>query len=46
MATGALRVEDLVTDRLSPEAFNAAYTGLLDRPAEHLAVVVDWRGSR
>jgi threonine dehydrogenase-like Zn-dependent dehydrogenase len=40
---GALNLEELITDRISPADAQAAYAGLLDEPAEHLGVVIDWR---
>lgn len=45
MRDGALRLEELITDRMSPAQAPAAYANLLEHPAEHLGVVVDWRRS-
>jgi 2-desacetyl-2-hydroxyethyl bacteriochlorophyllide A dehydrogenase len=43
MRDGVLSLSDLITDRVSPAGVPAAYAGLLDHPAEHLGVVIDWR---
>ena len=45
MRDGALQLEELITDRMSPAQAPAAYATLLEHPAEHLGVVIDWRRS-
>jgi threonine dehydrogenase-like Zn-dependent dehydrogenase len=45
IADGRLQVRPLVTHRIRPEEVPAAYDGLLNRPDEHLGVVIDWRGA-
>jgi 2-desacetyl-2-hydroxyethyl bacteriochlorophyllide A dehydrogenase len=44
MREGTLRGADMITDRVAPDHAHAAYAGLLDHPAEHLGVLLDWRG--
>ncbi|HXT36970.1 MAG TPA: zinc-binding dehydrogenase, partial [Chloroflexota bacterium] len=39
---GTLHVADLITDRVSPAEVPAAYADLLEHPAKHLGVVIDW----
>lgn len=43
LGNGSLQVADLITDRIMPAGAPAAYAGLLDHPADHLGVVIDWR---
>jgi 2-desacetyl-2-hydroxyethyl bacteriochlorophyllide A dehydrogenase len=43
MSDGSLQVADLITDRVTPGNAPAAYAALLDHPAEHLGVVINWR---
>jgi 2-desacetyl-2-hydroxyethyl bacteriochlorophyllide A dehydrogenase len=43
MRDGSLVLEELITDRVSPAQVPAAYADLLDRPASHMGVVIDWR---
>jgi 2-desacetyl-2-hydroxyethyl bacteriochlorophyllide A dehydrogenase len=43
LGNGSLQVGELITDRISPAGAPDAYAGLLDQPAEHLGVVMDWR---
>jgi threonine dehydrogenase-like Zn-dependent dehydrogenase len=42
---GRLRVEELITHTLAPEACAQAYRGLRDSRGEYLAVVFDWTGA-
>ena len=42
--SGAIRVKPVLTDRITPEGFSGSFQALTDEPAEHLGVVVDWRG--
>jgi 2-desacetyl-2-hydroxyethyl bacteriochlorophyllide A dehydrogenase len=44
MRAGTLQVGDLVTDRIAPADAPTAYAALLDRPAAHLGVVINWAG--
>jgi threonine dehydrogenase-like Zn-dependent dehydrogenase len=39
---GALRAADLITDVIAPTDVAAAYRQVLEDPASHLAVVIDW----
>lgn len=39
---GRLNVKPLVTNRILPAEVADAYRGLLERPDEHLGVVIDW----
>lgn len=43
IASGALVVEPFLTDRIAPAELDGAYRALLDDPASHLGVVIDWR---
>jgi 2-desacetyl-2-hydroxyethyl bacteriochlorophyllide A dehydrogenase len=43
MRDGALHLEELITDRVSPAEVPAAYADLREHPAEHLGVVIDWQ---
>ena len=43
MRDGALHLEELITDRVSPAEVPAAYADLLQHPAEHMGVVIDWQ---
>jgi 2-desacetyl-2-hydroxyethyl bacteriochlorophyllide A dehydrogenase len=45
LGNGSLQVAELITDRIAPAGAPDAYAGLLDQPAEHLGVVIDWRNS-
>jgi hypothetical protein len=40
---GALHLEELITDRVSPTEVPVAYADLLQHPAEHMGVVIDWQ---
>jgi 2-desacetyl-2-hydroxyethyl bacteriochlorophyllide A dehydrogenase len=42
---GKLRAADLITDVIAPLDVAAAYRQLLEKPASHLAVVIDWTQS-
>jgi threonine dehydrogenase-like Zn-dependent dehydrogenase len=42
LADGRLRVEPLITHRLSPERIQEAYDGLRDRKDEYLGVILRW----
>src|SRR5262249_36650125 len=43
MREGSLQGVDLITDRVAPDEAPQTFAWLLDRPAEHLGVLVDWR---
>ncbi|MDB5058797.1 MAG: dehydrogenase, partial [Chloroflexi bacterium] len=45
MRDGSLVVDELITDRVSSAQAPAIYADLLDRPAAHMGVVIDWRQS-
>jgi 2-desacetyl-2-hydroxyethyl bacteriochlorophyllide A dehydrogenase len=45
MQEGSLVIDELITDRVSAAQAPAAYANLLDRPAGHMGVVIDWRDS-
>jgi threonine dehydrogenase-like Zn-dependent dehydrogenase len=44
IADGRLKVEPLISHRLSPAKIKEAYEGLLNRPEEFTGVVLDWGG--
>jgi 2-desacetyl-2-hydroxyethyl bacteriochlorophyllide A dehydrogenase len=46
MGDGSLVLEELISDRIAPAQAPAAYADLLDRPAAHMGVVIDWRMER
>ena len=43
MREGSVQVADLITDRIAPAGVPQAYADLLDHPAGHLGVVIDWQ---
>ncbi len=45
LRSGRLRVEPLITHRLSPSRIQEAYDGLVRAPDEFLGVVLDWDGT-
>ena len=44
IADGRLKIEPLISHRLSPAKIQEAYEGLLNRPEEFTGVVLDWEG--
>jgi len=42
MREGSLRVDELITDTITPADAATAYRHLLDDPAAHLGVIIDW----
>jgi 2-desacetyl-2-hydroxyethyl bacteriochlorophyllide A dehydrogenase len=45
MRDKSLILEGLISDRVSPEQVPAVYADLLEHPAAHLGVLIDWRNS-
>jgi 2-desacetyl-2-hydroxyethyl bacteriochlorophyllide A dehydrogenase len=43
LARERIRVEPLITHRVTPQGVPAAYAGLRDQPNAYLGVVIDWR---
>jgi 2-desacetyl-2-hydroxyethyl bacteriochlorophyllide A dehydrogenase len=42
LAAGKLNVQPLITHRIRPDQFPAAYAGLRDTPNDYLGVVINW----
>jgi 2-desacetyl-2-hydroxyethyl bacteriochlorophyllide A dehydrogenase len=45
LAQGRIRVEPLITHRITPPGVPVAYAGLRDQPNDYLGVVIDWENS-